>query len=53
MRKNSKRTNKEEYAMFEEEFMKLVQQYQGFEIVHAYRDDVDHYLGGKTIITGM
>ena len=33
--------------MFEEEFMKLVQQYQGFEIVHAYRDDVDHYLGGK------
>ena len=33
--------------MFEEEFMKLVQQYQGFEIVHAYRDDIDHYLGGK------
>ena len=33
--------------MFEEQFMKLVEQYQGFEIVHAYRDDVDHFLGGR------
>ena len=33
--------------MFEEQFMKLVEQYKGFEIVHAYRDDIDHFIGGK------
>lgn len=33
--------------MFEERFMKLVEEYDGFEYYQAYRDDVDHILGGK------
>ena len=28
-------------------FFKLVEDNKGFEIVHAYRDDIDHYIGGK------
>ena len=34
-------------AMFEERFMKLVEENDGFEFYQAYRDDVDHVLGGK------
>lgn len=30
-----------------EKFMKLVEDNKGFEIVHAYRDDIDHWIGGK------
>lgn len=30
-----------------ERFMKLVKDNDGFEMVTAYRDEVDHYLGGK------
>ena len=33
--------------MSEERFLKLVEEYQGFEFSQAYRDDVDHILGGK------
>ena len=33
--------------MSEERFMKLVQENDGFEFYQAYRDDVDHILGGK------
>ena len=33
--------------MLEDKFIKLVQDNQGFEVVHAYRDDVDHFIGGK------
>ncbi len=33
--------------MSEERFMKLVEEYQGFEFYQAYRDDEDHILGGK------
>lgn len=33
--------------MFEERFMKLVEENDGFEYYQAYRDDVDHILGGK------
>ena len=28
-------------------FVDLVNKHDGFELVHAYRDDEDHYLGGK------
>ena len=28
-------------------FIDLVNKHDGFELVHAYRDDEDHYLGGK------
>ena len=28
-------------------FIELVEKQGGFEIVHAYRDEVDHFLGGK------
>ena len=28
-------------------FLQLIEKYDGFELVHAYRDDEDHYLGGK------
>ncbi len=28
-------------------FMELVNTYQGFEFIQAYRDNEDHYLGGK------
>ena len=30
-----------------ERFMKLVQDCQGFEFYQAYRDDIDHIMGGK------
>ncbi len=30
-----------------ERFLQLVEKYGGFELIHAYRDDVDHILGGK------
>lgn len=30
-----------------ERFMELVREYDGFEFIQAYRDDVDHLLGGK------
>ncbi len=30
-----------------ERFLQLIEKYGGFELVHAYRDDEDHYLGGK------
>jgi hypothetical protein len=33
--------------MSEERFMEMVDKYHGFEFVQAYRDDKDHYLGGK------
>ena len=33
--------------MNEEKFMTLVKDNKGFEVVYAYRDDVDHFLGGK------
>ncbi len=33
--------------MLSDAFMKLADQERGIEIVHAYRDDVDHHLGGK------
>ena len=33
--------------MWEERFMKLVEENGGFEFYQAYRDDVDHVLGGK------
>lgn len=33
--------------MSEERFVKLVEDNQGFEFYQAYRDDVDHILGGK------
>ena len=33
--------------MFEERFMKLVEENDGFEYYQAYRNDVDHILGGK------
>ena len=33
--------------MSAEKFMKLVEDYRGVEFVHAYRGDVDHYIGGK------
>ena len=33
--------------MWEERFMKLVEENGGFEFYQAYRDDVDHILGGK------
>ncbi|MBP5279279.1 MAG: hypothetical protein J6Z03_02245 [Erysipelotrichaceae bacterium] len=32
---------------YEEQFMKLVEENKGFEYYQAYRDDVDHILGGK------
>ncbi len=34
-------------AMSEERFMKLVEEHDGFEFYQAYRNDVDHILGGK------
>ena len=34
-------------AMFEERFIQLVEENGGFEYYQAYRDDVDHILGGK------
>ena len=34
-------------AMFEERFIKLVEENGGFEYYQAYRNDVDHILGGK------
>jgi hypothetical protein len=30
-----------------ERFLQLIEKYGGFELIHAYRDDVDHILGGK------
>ena len=33
--------------MSEERFIKLVEENGGFEFYQAYRDDVDHILGGK------
>ena len=33
--------------MSEERFIKLVETYHGFEFYQAYRDDVDHVMGGK------
>ena len=33
--------------MSAEKFMKLVEEQKGFEFSQAYRDDVDHILGGK------
>ena len=33
--------------MSAERFINLVEDYQGFEFYQAYRDDVDHILGGK------
>ncbi|MCR4891867.1 MAG: hypothetical protein K5989_06790 [Lachnospiraceae bacterium] len=30
-----------------EQFMKLVEKYDGFQFVPAYRDDEDHFIGGK------
>lgn len=30
-----------------ERFLQLTERCGGFELVHAYRDDEDHYLGGK------
>ena len=30
-----------------ERFMKLAEDNQGFELIHAYRDDVDHDMGCK------
>ena len=30
-----------------ERFLELINKYTGFEMVHAYRDEVDHVLGGK------
>lgn len=33
--------------MSEERFMELVKEQRGFEFYQAYRDDVDHILGGK------
>ena len=33
--------------MAAEKFMQLVQENRGFEFVQAYREDVDHFLGGK------
>lgn len=33
--------------MFEERFMKLVDENGGFELYQAYKGDVDHVLGGK------
>ena len=34
-------------AVFEERFVKLVEDNGGFEFYQAYRNDVDHILGGK------
>ena len=34
-------------AVFEERFIKLVEENGGFEFYQAYRNDVDHILGGK------
>ena len=34
-------------AVFEERFVKLVEDNGGFEYYQAYRNDVDHILGGK------
>ena len=34
-------------AMFEEKFIELVEENGGFEFYQAYRNDVDHILGGK------
>ncbi len=34
-------------AVFEERFVKLVEENGGFEYYQAYRNDVDHILGGK------
>ena len=36
-----------ENAMFEEKFMELVEKNGGFEFYQAYRNDVDHVIGGK------
>lgn len=33
--------------MYEEKFLKLVEENGGFEFCQAYRDDVDHILGGE------
>ena len=33
--------------MFEERFMQLVEENHGFEFYQAYKDEVDHVLGGK------
>ena len=32
---------------FSECFLLLIERYGGFELVHAYREDEDHYIGGK------
>ena len=37
----------DEIEMSEERFIKLVEENDGFEFCQAYRDDVDHLLGGK------
>ena len=34
-------------AVFEERFVKLVEDKGGFEFYQAYRNDVNHILGGK------
>ena len=34
-------------VMYEERFMKLVEENDGFEYYQAYRNEVDHILGGK------
>ncbi len=34
-------------TMSEERFMTLVAENEGFEFCQAYREDVDHILGGK------
>ncbi len=33
--------------MSAEQFMKLVEEHKGFEFYQAYRDDIDHIIGGK------
>lgn len=33
--------------MSAERFIELVKEHEGFELYHAYRDDVDHVMGGK------
>ena len=39
--------DKNDTATPEKRFMNLVEEYQGFEFCQAYRDDVDHIIGGK------
>jgi len=35
------------HTVSEEQFIRLVEEYQGFELYQAYSNDVDHILGGK------